>query len=123
MTLKLEIIKLECESIEEFVKKVNKRLKELDVSVSDVQIISNDYRPEVFAIIKCNVRYETKPEVDDIIWKYKTISSADIDMVTGQCSVSKEEAEQALRKCKGDLAKTIIYLTEKDSKTKGETGQ
>lgn len=111
MTYKLELMQLKCESFEEFIVKVNSRLKELDISVSGVQIIVNDYRPDVFAIITKNVRYENPKEIDEIVWKYKKILVKDIEMVATQCEVSNEEAEKAIRKSKGDIAKAILTLT------------
>ena len=38
------------------------------------------------------------------------IPDDDIEMVANQAKVSKEEAEQALKDCKGDLAEAIIKL-------------
>lgn len=51
MTLQLEYLELKCESMGTFLSRVNERLTELKDSVKHVQIISNDYRPSVIAII------------------------------------------------------------------------
>ncbi|RLG64668.1 hypothetical protein DRO02_03585 [archaeon] len=38
------------------------------------------------------------------------LNPADIQLVASQAGVSLEEAEKALRKCNGDLAKAILFL-------------
>lgn len=114
MTYKLELLRNKDQSMEDFIKVINNRLRELDTSIHDVKIIHNDYRPEVYAIIVKNVRYleaEPKTNINDIVWEYKKISQEDIDMVATQANVSKEKAEKAIRDSKGDLAKAIISLT------------